>query len=128
MGQARRRRQQLDRRYGTPAGSNGFRAKARGFQADAGSDQEDADQKTLREIQAALAAGEQVTLIGTDEARPLAEAAGLPWLHEIPAGESIPRSLAWNPDVTEAGGPKLPPGHGVDGFLVIRPRSMPPPL
>jgi len=38
-----------------------------------------------------------VTLVGTDAARPLAKAAGLQWLHEIPVGGTVPRSVAWDP-------------------------------
>lgn len=113
MGQAKRRRQQLGALYGTPEGSN------RPLIVHQGTDQAELDQKALAQIRTAQAAGQPVTLIGTEAARPLAEAAGLPWLHEIPAGQPIPQSLAWDPQIAEAGGPLLPPGHGAGGIAVL---------
>lgn len=113
MGQAKRRRQQLGALYGTPEGSNRPLIAYQGF------DQAELDQKALVRIRTAQAAGQPVTLIGTEAARPLAEAAGLPWLHEIPAGDPIPQSLAWDPQIAEAGGPLLPSGHGAGGIAVL---------
>jgi hypothetical protein len=113
MGQAKQRKQQLGDLYGTPEGSN------RKFVAYQGFDQQELDRKSLRRIQAAMAAGEPVTLIGTEAARPLAQAAGLPWLHELPQGEPIPQSLAWDPQIAEDGGPLLPPGHGAGGVAIL---------
>ena len=113
MGQSKRRREQLGALYGTPQGSNRDLIVYQGF------DQEELDQEGLKCIQAVMAKGESVILIGTEAARPLAAAAGLPWLHELPAEEPVPRSLAWDPAIAEAGGPLLPPGHGSSGTLVM---------
>jgi hypothetical protein len=113
MGQAKRRKQQLGALYGTPEGSNRRLIAYQGF------DQGELDQQALKRIQAAMAQGEAVTLIGTEAARPLATAAGLPWLHELPEGEPVPQSVAWDPVIAEAGGPLLPPGHGTGGTVVM---------
>lgn len=113
MGQAKRRKQQLRDLYGTPEGSN------RSLLAYQGSDQTDLDQKALKSIRDALSAGQPVTLIGTAAARPLAAAAGLPWLHELPDGEAIPKAVAWDPEVADAGGPLLPPDHSTGGVVVL---------
>lgn len=113
MGQARRRRHALGALYGTPEGSN------RPLIAYQGTDQADLDQKALAQIRTAQATGQPITLIGTEAARPLAEAAGQPWLHEIPAGDPIPQSIAWDPQIAEAGGPLLPSGQGARGIAVL---------
>jgi hypothetical protein len=113
MGQAKRRKQKLGALYGTPEGSNQPLILYRGF------NQQDCDRKALGRIQSAMAAGIPVILMGTADARPLAAAAGLPWLHEILSGEPIPNALAWDPTIAEAGGPLLPPGHGQGGLFVM---------
>lgn len=117
MGQAKRRKQQLGPLYGTPEGSNRRLIAYQGFE------QGELDQKALKRIQAAIAAGQPVTLIGTEAARPLAAAAGLPWLHELPEGEPLPQWLAWDPQIAEAGGQLVPAGHGHDGIVVLGPGS-----
>lgn len=113
MGQAKARKQRLGSLYGTPEGSNRTPIVYQGFH------QDELDQKGLKRIQAAMAKGESVILIGTEAARPLAAAAGLPWLHELTAGEHPPKSLAWDPAIAEAGGPLLPPGHGSGATIVM---------
>lgn len=113
MGEAKRRRQQLGDLYGTPEGSNRRLIAYQGF------DQTELDQKALARIRTAQAAGQRVLLMGTEAARPLAQAAGLPWLHEIPAGDPIPPSLAWDPQIAEAGGPMPPPGQSDGGIMVV---------
>ncbi len=113
MGQAKRRKQQLGDRYGTPEGSNRPLIAYQGF------DQVELDQKALRQIRAALAAARPIVLIGTKAARPLAAAAGLPWLHELPDGQAIPKAVAWDPEVAETGGPVLPPDHSAGGVVVV---------
>jgi hypothetical protein len=113
MGQAKRRKQQLGALYGPPEGSN------RRLIAYQSNDQAELDRKGLREIQATMAKGEPVTLIGTEAARPLAAAAGLPWLHELPQGEPVPQWLAWDPQIAEGGGPLLPSGHGRGGTVIL---------
>jgi hypothetical protein len=113
MGQAKRRRQQLGALYGTPKGIHHPLVVYQNF------DQVAMDQKALKFIRSAMAKGEPVILIGTEAARPLATAAGLPWLHELPDGNPLPQSLAWDPVIAEAGGPLLPPGHGSGGTLVM---------
>jgi len=112
MGQAKRRKQQLGDLYGTPQGSNRQLIAYEGFE------QEQLDQKALTQIQAALSAGQPVVLIGTASARPLATAAGLPWLHELPTGEPVPNAVAWDPAIAEEGGPLLPVGQ-FDGGLTV---------
>jgi hypothetical protein len=112
MGQAKRRKQQLGAAYGTPEGSNRPLVVYQGF------DQPELDRKSLAQIRAAQAAGQPVILMGTFESRPLAAAAGLPWLHELPPGEPLPRSLAWDPTIAERTGLMLPPGHG-DGAVMV---------
>lgn len=113
MGEAKRRKQKIGELYGTPEGSN------RPLIAYIGTDQGELDQKALGQIRSGQAAGQPVTLIGTEAARPLAKAAGLPWLHEIPAGAPIPLSLAWDPRIAELGGPMLPVNHGAGGLAVL---------
>jgi hypothetical protein len=98
MGQAKRRKDVLGDAYGTPEGSNQKLVAYRG------SDQSELDRKALNRILAAKAAGMPVTLVGTKAARPLAQAAGLPWLHELPAGRVAPRQLAWDPSITTSVG------------------------
>lgn len=117
MGQAKRRRQQLGPLYGTPEGSNQPRV------SDKGASQSDLDQQALAKIRAAQASDVPVVLIGTAAARPLAAAAGLPWLHELPSNEPIPESLAWDPAIANAGGPFLPDGHAPDAITVLGPGS-----
>jgi hypothetical protein len=102
MGESRRRKQQLGKLYGTPEGSNSRLFVYRD------ADQHKLDVEALRRIRAAQSAGHQVTLVGTSAAKPLAEAAGLPWLHEISAVDPIPASFAWDPVIAELGGPLLP--------------------
>ena len=113
MGQAKRRKQQLGDLYGTPKGSNRSLLAYQGF------DQTDLDQKALKHIRSALSAGQPVTLIGTAAARPLAAAAGLPWLHELTDGEAIPKAVAWDPEVADAGGPLLPLDHSAGGLVLF---------
>ena len=53
--------------------------------------------KALPDIMIAMAQGIPTLLIGTVEAdSSLAEAANLPWLHEIPAGQPQPPFAAWD--------------------------------
>ena len=117
MGQAKRRKQQLGDLYGTPAGSK------KALLVCQGASEEERLKKALVQIRAAQAAGKPVKLIGTAAACPLAEAAGLRWLHEIPASDSIPTSFAWDPMLAESGGPLMPEGHAVDGVVVIGARA-----
>ena len=107
MGQAKRRKQQLGHLYGTTKGSNSQTVQSR------------LDQVTLKHIQAQMTEGCHVVLIGTESARPLAAAAGLPWLHELPEGDPVPKSVAWDPAIAEAGGPLLPPHASDDGLLIL---------
>ena len=60
----------------------------------------------------------KVILIGTSKCRPLATAAGLPWLHELPQNEINPRFFAWDLEVAENGGP-LPDKIDKDRSLFI---------
>jgi hypothetical protein len=113
MGEAKRRRQALGSLYGTPEGSNRPLIAYKGF------DQPELDRMALTRIRSALAAGQSVVLIGTEAARPLALAAGIPWLHEIPDGEPIPESVAWDPVIAEAGGPLLPSHHSEWALCVM---------
>lgn len=113
MGQAQRRKQQLGDLYGTPEGSN------RPLNAYQGFDQAELDQKALQQIRAALASARPIVLIGTKAACPLAAAAGLPWLHELPDGQAVPKAVAWDPEIAEAGGPLLPPDHSAGGVVVM---------
>jgi hypothetical protein len=111
MGQAKRRKAALGNAYGTPEGSNRPLIVYQGFV------QTELDSKALPQIQAALAKGQHVTLVGTQAARPLAEAANLPWLHELPKGDPIPESLAWDIELAANGGPMLP--NRLNGGLLI---------
>jgi hypothetical protein len=112
MGQARQRREKLGALYGTPEGSN------RKLIVFRGSDQPELDKKALIRIQEALAKGLPVLLIGTKAARPLATAAKLPWVHELPKGHSLPKAVAWDLEIAENGGPIVPLGY-FDGGLTI---------
>ncbi len=111
MGQAKQRRKKLGALYGTPEGSN---RKLIAFQ---GSDQSELDLKALTRIKKALAKGLPVLLIGTEAARPLAAAAGLPWVHELPKEQDLPKAVAWDPLIAENGGPMLPQGYFDGGLL-----------
>lgn len=114
MGQAKRRKEKLGNAYGTPEGSN------RPLIVFKGSDQTELDKLALSRIQQAKSVGDSVTLIGTEAARPLALAAGLPWLHELPANAPVPKQVAWDPMLAIAGGPVLPKRHREDcGLLVL---------
>ena len=113
MGQAKRRKAALGNAYGTPEGSNRSLIVYQGFV------QTELDSKALPQIQAALAKGQRVTLVGTQSARPLAEAANLPWLHELPKGDPIPESLAWDIELAANGGPMLLQSDRSDGGLLI---------
>jgi hypothetical protein len=113
MGQAKLRRQQLGSLYGTPEGSN------KKLKAYIGGDQHELDQKALKEINAAKGSGQPVILIGTEGARSLASAAGLAWLHEIPEGEPIPESFAWDPAIAEKTGIMPPSGHESGGVVIL---------
>jgi hypothetical protein len=112
MGQAKRRKAALGDAYGTPEGSNRSLIVYKGFV------QTELDSKALSQIQAALAKGQHVTLVGTQAARPLAEAANLPWLHELPKGDPIPESLAWDIELAANGGPMIQ-SNGLNGGLLI---------
>ena len=112
MGQARRRRQQLGSLYGTPEGSN---QKLKVF---AGSDQSELDQKALKEIVVAKANDQPVILIGTQQAQPLVSAAGLDWLHEIPKGQPIPKSFAWDLENAEKTG-IVPPAEQAGAVVIL---------
>jgi hypothetical protein len=113
MGEARRRKKALGFAYGTPESSNHPLIAYQGFT------QKELDSKALQHIQAALAKGQHVTLIGTQAARPLAEAANLPWLHELPKGDPIPESVAWDVEIAANGGPILHQSDRPDGGIVI---------
>ena len=102
MGQAKRRKEKLGDAYGTPEGSNRSLVAYKGF------DQSEMDIRGQQVIRRAQAAGEPVVLIGTEAARPLATAVGLPWLHELPDGAPVPQQVAWDPIVAMAGGPAMP--------------------
>ena len=112
MGQAKQRRKILGPLYGTPEGSN------RNTIVLQGRDQSELDRKALPRIKKALAKGLPVLLIGTEAARPLAAAAELPWVHELPKEQDLPKAVAWDPLIAENGGPMLPEGH-FDGGLVF---------
>ena len=113
MGQAKRRKAALGNAYGTPEGSNRSLIVYEGFI------QRELDLKALQQIQAALAKGQHVTLVGTQAARPLAEAANLPWLHELPKGDPIPESLAWDIELAANGGPMLQSDRSDGGLLIL---------
>ena len=112
MGQAKQRRKKLGALYGTPEGSNRKLIAYQGF------DQAELDRRALIRIQGALAQGLPVLLIGTKGARPLAQAAGLPWVHELPAGQDLPKAVAWDPQIAENGGPMLQ-GYCGGGLCVL---------
>jgi hypothetical protein len=113
MGQAKRRKQQLGGLYGTPEGSNNPFVVYQGY------DQNELDKKAAASIANAQRRGQAVCLIGTEASRPLAAAAGLPWLHEIAEGQELPRSFAWDPEIAENGGPLIPGGHFNGGVTVL---------
>jgi hypothetical protein len=113
MGQAKRRKQQLGDLYGTPEGSNRPLVVLQGF------DQDELDKKAMAGITIAQSMGQAVCLIGTEASRPLAAAAGLPWLHEIAEGQELPRSFAWDPEIAENGGPLIPSGHFDGGLIAL---------
>jgi hypothetical protein len=93
MGQAKRRKQQ-PALYGTPEGSN----------------RPPFDPQTLQQIELAIAGGQRLMLVGDSQARPLAEAAGLPWLHELPQADPLPQAFAWDLQIAmDGGGPSLSP-------------------
>jgi hypothetical protein len=112
MGQAKRRKEALGFKYGTPEGSNRPLVAYQGFT------QSQLDRKALRKIANAKSQGIPVLLIGTHKASPLAEAAGLPWIHELQEGVEVPRWAAWNPQICEEGGPSCP-SECFDGALLI---------
>ena len=112
MGQAKRRKEQLGDLYGAPKGDSSFPAYST-------SKQRKLDEKGLQMIRSALKAGQPVLLVGTVASRPLAKAAGLPWLHELPLNTPIPKSLAWDMEIAEQGGPVLPSGHTTPDTLLI---------
>lgn len=112
MGQAKIRKEQLGALYGAPKDNSNFPAYDT-------PKQRKLDEKGLQMIRAALKAGQPVLLVGTAASRPLAKAAGLPWLHELPLGSSIPKSLAWDMEIAEQGGPVLPSGHTSPDTLLI---------
>lgn len=113
MGEAKRRKAVLGDAYGTPEGSNRPLVVCTGF------NQSELDKKALQMICVAQAKGQPVTLIGTEAARALAEAAGLPWLHEIPAGEPVPESFAWDPVAAENGGPLMQKSDSDSNRVVV---------
>jgi hypothetical protein len=113
MGEARRRKRQLGELYGTPEGSN------RGLVAYQGFSQEELDQKALARIKAAKAAGQKVVLMAASAANPLAQAAGLPWLHELGEGEPIPSAIAYSLEAAEVGGPIIDPVACEGAVLII---------
>lgn len=113
MGQAKRRKQQLGDLYGTPEGSNRPLVVYQGFS------QNELDKKAMTTIAKAQRRGQAVCLIGTKASRPLAAAAGLPWLHEITEGQELPKSFAWDPEIAENGGPLVPAGHFNGGVTVL---------
>jgi hypothetical protein len=83
-------------------------------------DQEALDRENLERIRLHLADGDRVILFGTAEARPLAEAAGLPWVHELPEGKALPQAIAWDLEVTrEEGCPPLPANWGFSESVLI---------
>lgn len=112
MGQAKRRKEQLGDLYGAPKDNFSLPAYST-------SKQRKLDEKGLQMIRSALKTGQPVLLVGTAASRPLAKAAGLPWLHELPLGTSIPNSLAWDLEIAEQGGPVLPSGHTTPDTLLI---------
>ena len=113
MGQAKRRREDLGDAYGTPEGSNQELIVYKG------SDQKELDKIAFQTIVSARENGQHVILIGTEAARPLALAVNLKWLHDIPAGESLPQSIAWDIGVALAGGPGLPPVACPSNTIVV---------
>jgi hypothetical protein len=113
MGQAKRRKAALGDAYGAPEGSNRSLIVYEGFV------QRELDLEALQQIQAALAKGQHVTLVGTQAARPLAEAAKLPWLHELPKDNPIPESLAWDIELAANGGPMLQSNRLNGGLLIL---------
>ncbi len=113
MGQAKRRRERLGPLYGTKDESNHPLVCYQGFE------QSELDQRALRRIKKAKNMGRPVVLFGTKDARALAAAADLPWLHELPEGAPLPRWYAWDPEIAEAGGPMPDPTAHPGGLLVM---------
>jgi hypothetical protein len=107
MGQAKRRKQQLGPLYGTPKNSISQLAQYM------------VEQMAIKNIKAAMAKNLPVVLIGRETSRPLAAAAGLPWLHELPENDPVPQWVAWDPAIAEAGGPLLFPPVSDDRLLVL---------
>jgi hypothetical protein len=107
MGQAKRRKQQLGPLYGTTESSISQLA------------QKIVEQTAIKHIKAAMAKNLPVVLIGTEASRPLAAAAELPWLHELPEKDPVPQWVAWDPVIAEAGGPLLPPPICDDRLVVL---------
>lgn len=79
------------------------------------------EQMAVERIKAAIAQNLTVVLIGTETSRPLAAAAGLPWLHELPEKDPVPQWVAWDPAIAEAGGPLLPPPVSDDRLVILGP-------
>ena len=109
MGQSKRRKQMLGDLYWTPEARNSRLVVIKG------SVQAKNDAIALVRIKEAMSTGQPVTLIGSALARPLAAAAGIQWLHEMPTGEPIPNCIAWDPELAALGGPMLPAyrDHGI---------------
>lgn len=68
----------------------------------------DREENLLEAIHLARAKGKDIVIWGTIKAQPLVEAAGLPWLHQLPQGAPMPRSYA------------------MDGFMALATGVMPP--
>jgi hypothetical protein len=105
MGQSKRRKQMLGDLYWTPEARNSRLVVIKG------SVQAKNDAIALVRLKEAMSTGQPVTLIGSALARPLAAAAGIQWLHELPTGEPIPSCIAWDAELAVQGGPMLPAGH-----------------
>ena len=75
-------------------------------------DQEALDREDLECIRLHLADGDRVVLFGTAAARPLVQAAGIPWLHELPETEPLPLAIACDLEIgPDKGGRPLPAGY-----------------
>jgi hypothetical protein len=109
MGESKRRKQLLGDLYWTPEARNSRLVVIKG------SVQEKNDAIALVRIKEAMSTGQPVTLIGSALARPLAAAAGIQWLHEIPIWEPVPSCIAWDPELAAQGGPMIPAyrDHGI---------------
>jgi hypothetical protein len=113
MGQAKRRRERLGLLYPTVDLSD------HPFVCYEGLEQSELDKEALQEIKKAKAIGRSLVLVGTKDARALAAAADLPWLHELPEGAPLPRWYAWDPEIAEAGGPMPDPTAYPGGLLIM---------